>query len=293
MIFTFIDESGSAYRDYGSFSAQYCSKLQSGTSEVGSYPYFVLAALAIDESRLPVVDEWFDGIKKNFLGSAGFATGPQHEIKGNILYAYLQGQSLSQWRTSGKRNRRRYLDEQEKIWGNIKRYQIGKLEKSIFDLLRRIAPKIWVVVVDQPSVFLKHGMQTWPPLYWALTYLQQRVVHHVQRHYGVHQQALFLMDQTSHLSEAADFEAFFTVRDAINNTAPWPVDFQRWLIQVPMAGKSHLHQSLQLADIVAHSAFRYVCGRDKRGWFKEIEPFLATHWKNNSDYMNAGLTFIK
>lgn len=293
MIFVYLDESGSAYSNYLSYYEQYLCKSEEkkpGTNR--PYPLFILAALALDECQIPVVDEWFDGIKRNFLGSPGFAAGQEHEIKGSILYALREGREPYEWEPDRKGRKRPYTDAQKRIWSRLSKSQLKELETSLFDLLRRVSPTIWVVVVDQPRIFDKHKEKTWPPLYWALTYLQQRLVHHVQAKYGAYQQALFLMDKTSHLSSAAHFETFLDVREKINRTAVWPVDFRRWLLDVPLAGQSHLHQALQLVDVVAHATGRLVTKRDPLGWFDRVKPFLARHW-STSECENAGLTFIR
>lgn len=293
MIFVYLDESGSAYSDYDSYYKQYVHKAEQREVEVNRpYPFFTLAALALDESKVPVVDEWFDAIKRNFLGSPGFATGPEHEIKGSILYALREDRQPYEWRPDKKGRIRSYTAAQRKVWCQLNGSQLRELEVSLFSLLRRVSPTIWTVVVDQPRVFDKHKENTWPPLYWALTYLQQRLVHHVQAKYGAYQQALFLMDETSHLSSAAHFETFLQVREKINATAAWPVDFRRWLVDVPVAGQSHLHQALQLVDVIAHATKRLVTKSDHLNWFEKIKPFLACHW-STGEYENAGLTFIR
>lgn len=81
-------------------------------------------------------------------------------------------------------------------------------------------------------------------------------------------------------------------RETINAKAKWPADFGSYLVNVPMFGQSHLHQALQLADIVSHSTWRYVNKDDSLNWFGQLHPFLAKHW-STGDIINAGLTFIE
>ncbi len=134
--------------------------------------------------------------------------------------------------------------------------------------------------------------RTWSPYYWCLTFLQQRVAQFVQAQYGSYERGLFLMDEHSTLSSATHFESFLETRDTINQTASWPVDFKKSLVDVPVTAKSHLFQPLQLADIVAHTVLRHVRRLDALNWFSRIEPFLAKHWRTGR-YEEAGFTVIR
>ena len=291
MIIVYLDESGSPYANYESYEKHCPNRISNRSTATSSpYPFFVLASLGLEEHHLPVVDDWFEGIKQSFFGASGLPSAPQYEIKGSLLYLLREGKEPTEW--SGHGRVRGYSAQQRDVWRSLQNHQIELLERSVFDLLRRIKPVVWIVVVKQAHIFRKHKHATWPPYYWALTYLQQRVLHHVQALHGAYGRAMFLMDETSTLKTAADFDTFLSVRDRINDTAAWPVEFRRYLVEIPLFAKSHLHQGLQLVDIVSHAAWRHVKKRDSLRWFERIEPFLARHWQTG-EHENAGMTFIK
>lgn len=283
MYLIFLDESGSPYPDYDSFR-KHCA---AGRVPPSAPLYFVLSAVGLQECHLPVVDEWFTGIRKSFLRAGSDSPSEDYEIKGELLYALRDGRTPVGWGGSRSRMLRRRA-----IWQALTPQQLQQLERSVFDLLRRLAPPIWAVAVKQQPIFRRFRSRTWPPYYWALTYLQQRVAHFVQTAHGAYQRALFVADEISTLSTAAQYDRYLQVRQAINTTAAWPVQFDRYLVDVPVLGKSHLHQALQLADVVSHAVWRHIHSNDGLGWFPQIEPFLAKHW-STGDYSNAGLTFAQ
>jgi len=217
-------------------------------------------------------------------------SGEQYEIKGSILYCLREGKEPSEWKEKGRK--RRYTNEQRRIWQRLDAKQLEMIERSIFDLLGIIRPVIWIIVVKQDKIYRKHRETTWPPYYWALTYVQQRVVHHVQATRGAYERALFIMDENVTLKTAAQFDEYLSLRERINGTAPWPVDFNRYLIDIPAFTKSHLHSALQIADVIAHAAWRRVTNRDRFNWLGRVEALLAKHWRTGT-YENAGLTFIQ
>lgn len=283
MLFVFMDESGSVYSTYPIFHKGYERALDEAKA-VGKgyppYPFFILASMGVQESHLSVADDWFRQVKQAYLGAHGSETDRSYELKGATLYALRLG-----------RKPHGYSPAQMKRWGALTAQQLINLENSVFDLLRRLKPTLWVVVVKQAHVYRKHKEKTWHPYYWALTYLQQRVVHHVQARHGGYERALFMMDENSTLRTAAHYDDFLKTRASINITASWPVDFSRYVIDVPVSGCSHLHEPIQLVDFVAHTVWRHVRKRDPLGWFVRIEPFLAEHFSDDT-YMNAGLSFI-
>ncbi|MFQ5810653.1 MAG: hypothetical protein ACE5JM_13650, partial [Armatimonadota bacterium] len=59
---------------------------------------------------------------------------------------------------------------------------------------------------------------------------------------GAYERAMFLMDETSTLSTAAQFDDYLSTRETINGMAAWPVEFGRYLVDTPVFGKSHLHE---------------------------------------------------
>jgi len=295
MQLVFLDESGSPYTSYKSFRDGYLSDLvaakQGQAQQFPSYPFFVVAAVSLPESQYSTVDDWFRSMKSGYLGAGPEDVGPEYEIKGSVLYALRKGQRPIEW-TPGKGRKRPYTTAQKAIWTPLTPNQLTSLETSLFDLFHRIGPVVWVVVVKQAHVYKRYGNKTWPPHHWALTYLQQRVAQHVQANHGAYQQGLFVMDETSTLSTAAQLGDFLRTRGAINSTASWPVNFRRYLVDVPVTGKSHLIQALQLADVVAHAVWRKIHNDDALKWFEGVEPFLAIHWRGGT-YKNAGLTFIQ
>jgi len=231
-----------------------------------------------------------DRVKIGFLGASPGATGREYEIKGSVLYALRRGKVPAEW-SSATDKKRAGVQAQRAIWQHLSEHSLQQLEDSVFDLLRRLSPTVWVVVVKQAHAYDKYKSKTWHPFYWALTYLQQRVVHHVQVRHGGYERAMFVMDENSTLSTASHFDSFLTTRAAINATTSWPVDFSRYIVDIPFRGSSHLHQAIQLVDFVAHTVYRHVRKDDPLDWFTRIEPFLAQHWKSGS-YSNAGLAFI-
>jgi hypothetical protein len=250
----------------------------------------VLTGLGLQECHLPVVDEWFSGIRRNFLRGGSTTVGLDYEIKGDVLYALRTGRTPGHWK--GTRKAKQRQKAQQAAWRSLTPTQLNSLEKSVFDLLRRLSPPVWAVVVKQRPLFERRGSRTWPPYYWALTYLQQRVAHHVQTAHGAYQRAMFVMDETSTLDTAAQYEKYLEVRTRINSTATWPVDFGRYLVDVPVRGKSHLHQPLQLADLISHAIWRHIHGSDPLRWFPQVEPLLARHY-TTGHYADAGLTYIQ
>ncbi len=295
MFLVYLDESGSPYVDYQS----YCNKHEvalpaHANGRWPAYPFFVLAGVGIQECHLGVIDEWFHNMKESFLASAEPIAKQEYEIKGEVIYSLRTGVEPADWRRTrrGGEQVRARREAQEQVWRLLRPHQVEQLEQSIFDLLRRLAPTIWVVVVKQRHVFRRHRDRTWPPYYQALTYLQQRVVHHAQAQHGTYQRAMFVMDEAGTLKTAAHFDKYLEVRGRINRTASWPADFTRYVVDVPVYGQSHLHQALQLADVVAHAVMRHVRSDDTLGWFGQIEPLLARHFTTGS-YRNAGLTFIQ
>ena len=292
MLFVFMDESGSVYSSYSSFAAGYAESLQQVRDTGGNfprYPFLILAAIGIPESHLTVVDDWFRQVKSSYL-SSDMDSSRAYEIKGSVLYSLRLGKQPAEWLAS--RKNRPHIEAQKKIWGALKPAQLLSLERSVFQLLQRLSPTLWVVVVKQADVYRKHKANTWHPFYWALTYLQQRVVHHVQVRHGAYERALFVMDENSTLKTASHFDSFLATRDKINVTASWPVNFTRYIIDVPVSGSSHLHQSIQLVDFIAHAVYRHVRKQDSLDWFPRIEPYLARHFGDRST-KNAGLTFIE
>jgi hypothetical protein len=289
MYLAYLDESGSPYKDYRTYWEGYGQHRQSHPDTPLPYPFFVLAGVGIRESHLPVVDEWFSNAKRSFLGSGDSVAMREYEIKGSILYALREGREPTNW--TGKGRKGRTTDAAKTVWRSLTARQLERLEGSIFDLLPRLAPVIWVVVVKQHDAFARYGDDAWPPYYHALTYLQQRVAHYVQASHGAYQRAMFLMDETAGLSTPEQFDSYISVRDRINQTAAWPVDFGRYMVEAPTFGSSHLHQALQIADVVSHAVWKHVRGQDRFGWFGRLEPFLASH-PRGGDYNGVGLTFI-
>ncbi len=293
MFMVYLDESGSPYKDYATFCSGYETRAVPGAgSPMPPYPFFVLAAVGIAESHLPMVEEWFSAMKRSFLRNVSSFARQEYEVKGEVLYALREGRQPASWIGTRSKRREIALAAQKNVWNSLSGDGLRELETSVFDLCRRMAPVVWAVVVKQRHVFRKHRHRTWNPYYWALTYLQQRVSHHVQAVHGAYQRAMFVTDETSTLTTAAQFDDYLSTRQAINSTAPWPVEFSRYLIDIPVSAKSHLHQSLQISDIFAHAIMRHIRNEDSLGWFGKVAPFLAQHW-NTPGYENAGLTFIQ
>jgi len=289
MYLVFLDESGSPCPDYPHWCEKQAKQRAGSPGTPMPACWFILASVGIEECHLPMVDEWFGGIEKGFLQNATVPPGQEYEIKGEVLYSLREGKPPASW--IGTRKKKRHIAAQKAVWTPLSASQLANLEKSVFDLLVRLSPVVWAVVVNQREDFARHGPRTWPPYYHALTYLQQRVLHHVQASHGAYQRALFVLDETSTLTTAAQFDEYLSLRETINATAAWPVEFGRYLVDVPVFGKSHLHQALQLVDVIAHAMWRRMTKTDALGWFGRIEPLLAKHWKTG-DYDNAGLTVI-
>jgi hypothetical protein len=293
MFMVYLDESGSPYRDYKTYCDGYEAKVPAAAGgPMPSYPFFVLAAVGIAESHLPMVEEWFGDMKRRFLQNVSSDASQEYEIKGEILYALREGRQPTSWLGTRSKKRKRLLTTQKAVWDSLTAGVLRDLEMSIFDLCRRLRPVVWTVVVKQRHVFRRHRSQTWCPYYWALTYPQQRVSLYVQATYGAYQRAVFVTDETSTLTTAAQSDDYLATRRTINSTAAWPVEFARYLIDVPLFAKSHLHQPLQISDLVAHAIMRHIKNEDSLGWFDKVEPFLAQHW-NGMGHENAGLTFIQ
>lgn len=283
----FLDESGSCYKDYSSF-AKAEQKKPGGGRKTSSL--LIFAAVGFPEHQLSIVDGWFENLRTGFLHAPDLSTGPEYEIKGSILYALRMGWRIYEWEGGGRQ--RPWTKEQRRIWSSLSDAKLKALEQSIFDLFRRLSPTIWAVAVDQKSLYTRYKHKTYPPAFWAITYLQQRVVHHVQVQCGTYERAAFIMDETSLLRSAESFKCFAETRNKLNTRAAWPCDFSRFIIDIPLFGKSHLHQPLQLADLVAHAVRRRVTKTDPLGWFDSLEPYFARHWRTGS-ITNAGLTYIK
>lgn len=292
MVFVFMDESGSVYSSYQTFHQGYEQALAQA-KETGEnfprYPFFILAAMGVPESHLAVVDDWFRQVKRVYLGPRGGEIDRAYELKGSTLYSLRLGKNPTSWMSTGKV--RPHIETQKKVWAALSASQLASLEASVFDLLQRLAPTLWVVVVKQAGVYRKYKTRTWHPFYWALTFLQQRVAHHIQARHGSYERALFMMDESSTLKTASHFDRFLATRASINATASWPVDFSRYIIDVPVWGCSHLHEPIQLVDFVAHAVYRHVRSDDSLGWFPRIEPYLARHFSTGSA-AHAGLSYI-
>jgi hypothetical protein len=278
MFVIFVDESGVVYSTYDKCRKRKRSAL------------LVVGALGIQESQLGMVDQWFTAMKGSYLGNAGRLAPQAYEIKGSILYSLRCGQTPQEWLPHSRK--RSYTADQQKIWGRLSPSRLLSLEQSVFDLLRRIQPVSWAVVVKQDRLYSQYQDRTWHPFYWALTYLQQRVVLFVQARFGTYERGLVVLDENSTLRQASQFDEFLHIRKRINDRTSWPADFGSYLVDVPLFGQSHLHQALQLADMVAHSVWRHVNKTDPLGWFDQLEPFLARHWSTGS-IDHAGLTFIQ
>jgi hypothetical protein len=285
MYLVFVDESGSAFS-----SPERCLSRTKPMPDL-----FVLGALGIRESQLSLVNTWFADVKTGFL-KARPATSlhPQaYEIKASVLYALRTGGVPDDWSHPLTRAvKRLYLAEQQAVWTGLSPTQLQGLELSLFDLIRRLRPTIWVVVVQQDSLYKRHGKKTWHPYYWAMTYLQQRIAAHVQTTFGSYERAAIIIDQNDNLKTARHFDSFLDVRDRINQTTAWPAKFDEYLVSVPLFGPSHLHQALQLPDMVSHAVWKAVLKRDSLRWLDQIDPFLARHWSTGK-VDNAGLTFIR
>jgi len=279
MYFLFLDESGTAFPTFSAWKNR-------KQDNVG---LLVVSALGVPEAQLPVIDEWFNGIKTNFLGGPTPSSSAAYEIKGSLLYSLRRGESPRQWLPQ---NRKKYTNLQERVWGGLSPSQLEALEESTFDLLRRVSPTIWTVCVKQDRIYRKYGPKTWNPYYWALTYLQQRAAADVQRKHGVYQLGAFVIDETKNLENPWQFDAFLRVREAVNQTTAWPTSFARYLVNVPLFGCSHLHQPLQLSDVVAHATWKHIIGDDTLGWYPRILPFMARHFSTGL-VADAGLTFIQ
>ncbi|MCD6359750.1 MAG: DUF3800 domain-containing protein [Armatimonadetes bacterium] len=292
MYLVFLDESGSAYVNYDSFKRGYEARHKDLPPAKCPAEYFVLSGIGIHERHMPMVDEWFAGVKRDFLQNPTASAGEEYEIKGEILYALRQGQTPGAWEGSRvPKRKRKFLDAQQNLWTSLSPHELGKLEKSIFDLLGRLSPVVWAIVINQRDHFRKHRANAWAPLHIAMTYLQQRVLHYVQAVHGVYERAMFVMDETSKLSTASQFDDYLAMRNVINHTAAWPVDFKRYLVDVPVFGKSHLHESLQLADIITYAVRRHVFAHDPLEWFAKIEPLFQVHWRTGT-YTSCGLSYI-
>lgn len=288
----FLDESGSAYQTYSKFKREYEDprnvRLRSN-KRPPPYPYFILVALAIPESKYAVVESWLREAKTSFFHLTTPQFGPEHEIKGALLYALREGKTPYEWQDKGRP--RRYTAEQKRLWGALAGYELELLETSVFDLLGRVRPTVWAVVVKQAHLYRRYKARTWNPLDWALTYIQQRVCYHIQLEQGSYGRGLLIFDQTSSLATLTQFDRFFALRNTINLRAGWPTRFEEHLIDCPLPSPSHLLQSLQLADVVAHTMYRWARKQDPLGWFSRVEPLLARHWKTG-EYGNVGLTVL-
>jgi len=283
----FPDESGSLYPSYDSLRNGYGRQHIVTASSPAAF--FVLAAVGIRECHTPVVDDWFAAAKRAFLNSPTAAAGQAYEIKGEVLYSLRRGHPPAGW--TGTRRNKPHVDAQRRIWRGLAPAQLREFEGSVFDLLVRLSPVVWAIVVIQRDHYRKHKDRAWHPYHYAMTFLQQRVLHHVQASQGAYQRAMFVIDETSTLRTASQFDDYLAMRERINATASWPVEFGRYLVDVAVFGQSHLHQALQLTDVVAHAVYRHVRNDDPLGWFGRIEPLLARHWATGTP-RNAGLTFI-
>lgn len=285
MYLVFIDESGSAFS-----SPERCFAREQPMPDL-----FVLSGLGIREAQLSLVNSWFADVKTGFLRARPVTSlHPQaYEIKASILYALLTGKEPANWAAAPRRSSRRdYLAEQQAVWRSLSPSQLRGLEDSLFGLLRRLNPTVWVVVVQQDSLYKRYGKKTWHPYYWAMTYLEQRVTAYVQTNFGSYERAAIIIDQNDNLKTARHFDMFLETRDRINQTTAWPARFDEHLISVPLFGPSHLHQALQLPDIASHAVWKGVLKRDPLNWLRKIDPFLARHWSTGV-VDDAGLTFIR
>lgn len=278
MYLVFTDESGVVYSTYKKCQNRRQSAL------------LVVGAVGIQENQLGLVNSWFADMKCSFFGNKHPRAPQALEIKGSILNSLRRGVTPNEW--SSKSRRRAYTKDQKQVWSSLPPTQLRALEESVFDLMQRIKPTIWAVVVKQDKVYQRFKSKTWHPFYWALTYLQQRVLWHVQTNLGTYERGLLVLDENSNLRQGSQFDEFLRVRETINNTASWPAPFGMYLVDVPMFGQSHLHEALQLADIAAHSVWQHVNKTDSLGWFGRIEPLLAHHWRTGK-VDHAGLTFIE
>jgi hypothetical protein len=288
MELVFLDESGSAYSSYKTFRTGYESRFEAarrGQGRFPRYPWFIVAAVSIPESKYSLVDEWFGSLKHNFLKAPPDNWSPEYEIKGAMLYGLLQGRPAKDFTKDNEVVRRR-------LWSSLTIRQLQALEEALFGLLPRLQPEIWGVAIRQADVYRRFKTKTFSPHYWALTYIQQRVAQSIQARHGTYERALLLMDETSSLNTSKTFHGFLTTRETINTSASFPITFRNHLIEVPMWGVSHLIPPLQLADVIAHAIHRRMRREDPRKWFSRIEGCLARHWSSGT-IESAGLTIIK
>ena len=279
MFLVFMDESGTIYSTYEAYLKRTGSAL------------LVIGALGIRESQLGLIDQWFQEMKRRFLGSEHALAPRAHEIKGSILYNLRRGTTPSDW-IRARRRERAYTADQKRIWNALSPHSLEELERSIFDLLRRVKPVVWIIAIKQDKLYGRYETRTWHPLYWALTFMQQRATSFVSAKYGTYERALIMTDENSNLSKAWQYDDFLRTRATINDRTQWPADFDTYLVGAPVFGQSHLHQALQLADIVAHAGWRHVNRDDTLNWYARMDPFLARHWSTGG-IENAGLTFIQ
>jgi|GEM_PF-3282282 len=285
MYLVFVDESGSAFS-----SPEKCFARKQPMPDL-----FVLSALGIRESQLSLANSWFTDVKTGFLGARPASSlYPQaYEIKASVLYALRTGRAPDDWSSPPSRAAKRlYLAEQQAVWKSLSPEQLKGLEMSLFSLIKRLKPTIWVVVVQQDSLYRRHGKKTWHPYYWAMTYIQQRVTAYAQTTFGSYERAAIIIDQNDNLKTSKHFDSFLAIRDRINQTSAWPARFDEHLMSVPLFGPSHLHQALQLPDMASHAVWKAVLKRDSLRWMDQINPFLARHWSTGK-IDDAGLTFIR
>ena len=121
MFMVYLDESGSPYKDYATFCSGYETRAVPGAgSPMPPYPFFVLAAVGIAESHLPMVEEWFSAMKRSFLRNVSSFARQEIVLVGSA-------RSHPSWRSTGIPRATRTLvsPSSSDLWQNEKSHSRG------------------------------------------------------------------------------------------------------------------------------------------------------------------------
>ncbi|MCJ7768129.1 DUF3800 domain-containing protein [Candidatus Bathyarchaeota archaeon] len=251
------------------------------TKDVHADQWYFLGALAIPETLRTETYGLVIDLKNQYLTSLA----PFQLLHEKSIESELKGSRLFQIIESRTQN----LDLP--LWRQLRREQAEEMVDRLIQGLIGIglAGSLYVVGVEQRLLYRKYFRIARPAAFTALAFLQQRACSRLTWNWDTTQHlelGAFIVDRGSAVERQMDVVEFLSTRDQISLSLPTPPEYDRWLLENPLAVVSSDCPQIQICDILTYIVARAVRENNPAwSWFNRVLPLIASR----SDGTRSGI----